>query len=278
VPSATPTPIPTQEPEPTPNVVVAPVVPAGPQPSFPVESSAVAIFEANCGTMLYEMNARTRMAPASLTKMMTLLVSVRSDIYPMNLVKPGISAVELKQKTRSSVMGLSPNLSVTIQDLYFGLMLPSGNDAAIALAQASGSYDGFVQSMNDTAAFYGLRDTNFTNPHGLDNPALYSTAYDLLVLERMMMEHPYAAWVASMPYYTTVHGDLGFNNGNKLLTSYPGTIGGKIGYTGDAGHTIAVTVERGGRRLDMVVLGSPVKFVEPMRLLDWAFNETSPAC
>jgi D-alanyl-D-alanine carboxypeptidase len=228
--------------------------------------------------MLYSKNPDVRLAPASLTKMMTLLVSLESRAYPLNIVRPGIDAVELKQRTRSSVMGLSPNMNVTMQDLYMGLMLPSGNDAAIALAQASGDYDAFVNRMNARSAELGLTNTHFTNPHGLDDPQLYSTARDLLVLERVMLEHPYAAWVVGTPSYTTVHGTLGFNNGNKLLTTYRGTIGGKTGFTNDAGHTIAVTVERGGRRLDMTVLGSNVKFEEPMRLLDWAFNETQPSC
>ncbi len=265
------TPIATQE-------AAAPVAALGPQPAFVVDSSAVAIWEANCGTMLYSKNADVRMPPASLTKMMTLLVSLDDRAHPMNLVRPGIDAAELKQRTRSSVMGLRPDSQVTMQDLYMGLMLPSGNDAAIALANASGNYDQFVDRMNERAAAMGLTNTHFTNPHGLDNPELYSTARDLLVLERVMMEHPYAKWVVGMPYYTTTYGTLGFNNGNKLLTSYPGTIGGKIGYTEDAGHTISVTVVRNGRRLDMTVLGSAVKFEEPMRLLDWAFNETKPAC
>ena len=271
----------TAEPEPTPEATpeaAAPVEALGPQPAFVVDSSAVAIWEAGCGKMLYTKNADTRLAPASLTKMMTLLVSLDDRAHPMNILRPGIDAAELKQRTRSSVMGLRPDSQVTMQDLYMGLMLPSGNDAAIALANASGDYDGFVGRMNERAAQMGLTNTHFTNPHGLDNPELYSTARDLLVLERVMMEHPYAKWVVGTPYYTTTYGTLGFNNGNKLLTNYRGTIGGKTGFTNAAGHTLAVSVVRDGRRLDMTVLGSAVKFEEPMRLLDWAFNETKPAC
>jgi D-alanyl-D-alanine carboxypeptidase len=279
---------PTQTLEPAATPVATPVVeepsapaavePVGPQPPFAVESTAVAIWDANCGSMLYSKNADTPLPPASLTKMMTLLVALESGQHPMNLVRPGISGAELKKATRSSVMGLSPEMTVTYQDLYMGLMLPSGNDAAIALAFASGNYEGFVARMNERAAELGLTNTHFANPHGLDHPLLYSTAYDLLVLERVMLEHPYAAWVVRTPYYETVHKKLGFNNGVKLLTTYPGTIGGKTGFTDDAGHTIAVSVVRGGRRLDMVVLGSPVKFEEPTKLLDWAFYETEPSC
>ncbi len=275
------TPTPAIVEEPTPVVAQAPVLPAvvpGPQPPFDFESKAVAMFEAACDKMLYTKNADMPLPPASLTKMMTLLVSVESGIYPGNIMRPGISAVELKQATRSSVMGLSPDMAVTVQDLYFGLMLPSGNDAAIALAQSWGNYDSYIERMNQRAAELGMKNTHFTNPHGLDNPQLYSTARDLSVLLYAMMANPYTSWVAATPYYKTTYGTLAFNNGNKLLTTYPGTIGGKTGFTNKAGHTLATSVERGGRRIDLVVLGSSEKFVDATALLDWAFNETSPSC
>jgi D-alanyl-D-alanine carboxypeptidase len=277
----TETPTPAIVEEATAVVTPAPVAPAevpGPQPPWAYESNAVAMYEPACGKMLYTKNADMPLPPASLTKMMTLLVSVESGIFPGNIMRPGISAVDLKQATRSSVMGLSPEMTVTVQDLYFGLMLPSGNDAAIALAQSWGNYDSYIERMNQRAAELGMTNTHFTNPHGLDHPQLYSTARDLSVLLYAMMANPYTAWVASTPHYQTTFGTLAFNNGNKLLTTYGGTLGGKTGFTNKAGHTLAVSVERGGRRIDLVVLGSTEKFVDATALLDWAFNETSPTC
>ena len=275
------TPTPAIVEEPTPVVAQSPAVPLeapGPQPPWGFESKAVAMYEPACDKMLYTKNADMQLPPASLTKMMTLLVSVESGIFPGNIMRPGISAVDLKQATRSSVMGLSPEMAVTVQDLYFGLMLPSGNDAAIALAQSWGNYDSYIERMNQRAAELGMTNTHFTNPHGLDNPQLYSTARDLSVLLYAIMANPYTAWVASTPHYQTTYGTLAFNNGNKLLTTYRGTLGGKTGFTNKAGHTLAVSVERGGRRIDLVVLGSTEKFVDATALLDWAFNETSPSC
>ena len=267
--------------EPTAVVEQAPVAAAevpGPQPPWGFESKAVAMYEPACDKMLYTKNADMQLPPASLTKMMTLLVSVESGIHPGNIMRPGISSADLKQATRSSVMGLSPDMTVTVKDLYFGLMLPSGNDAAIALAQSWGNYDSYIERMNQRAAELGMTNTHFTNPHGLDNPQLYSTARDISVLLYAMMANPYTAWVSSTPHYQTTYGTLAFNNGNKLLTTYRGTLGGKTGFTNKAGHTLAVSVERGGRRIDLVVLGSTEKFVDATALLDWAFNETSPSC
>ena len=257
---------------------VAAVEVPGPQPPWGFESKAVAMYEPACGKMLYTKNADMQLPPASLTKMMTLLVSVESGIHPGNIMRPGISSADLKQATRSSVMGLSPDMTVTVKDLYFGLMLPSGNDAAIALAQSWGNYDSYIERMNQRAAELGMTNTHFTNPHGLDDPQLYSTARDISVLLYAMMANPYTAWVSSTPHYQTTYGTLAFNNGNKLLTTYSGTLGGKTGFTNKAGHTLAVSVERGGRRIDLVVLGSSEKFVDATALLDWAFNETSPSC
>jgi D-alanyl-D-alanine carboxypeptidase len=175
-------------------------------------------------------------------------------------------------------MGLEPGMQPTIEDLLFGLMLPSGNDAAIVLAQASMGMDAFIEAMNAKAAQLGMTNSHFSNPHGLDDPGLYSTARDILTLEEAMMANPYLAWIASTRNYTTVHGDLSFKNGDKMLQTYPGTIGGKIGFTDDAAHTIAVSAVRDGRRLDIAVLGSQVPYVDATALLDWGFNEAPSSC
>jgi D-alanyl-D-alanine carboxypeptidase len=248
-------------------------------PNFVIESKAAVLYEPACGEVLYAKNPDMRLAPASLTKMLTALVAIDAGVNPSNITSPQISAKALKRDTGSSVMGLEPGMQPTIEDLLFGLMLPSGNDAAIVLAQASMGMDSFIEAMNAKAAQLGMTNSHFTNPHGLDDPGgLYSTARDILTLEEAMMANPYLAWIASTPNYTTVHDDLSFKNGDKMLKTYPGTIGGKIGFTDDAAHTIAVSAVRDGRRLDIAVLGSQVPYVDATALLDWGFNEAPSSC
>jgi D-alanyl-D-alanine carboxypeptidase len=194
-----------------------------------------------------------------------------------DVVVSDISAKELKERTRSSVMGLEPDMKVTVQDLLYGLFLPSGNDAAIVLARhVSGSEQEFTALMNDTARRLGLENSTFDNPHGLDSPGLRSSAYDMVKAGMAFMQNPTLRTIAGTGTYA-LEGGLQFNNGNKLLKLYSGAYGVKIGYTEDAGQTIVGAVTRDGRELYIAVLGSTDLYGETIALLDWAFGLPS-AC
>ncbi len=249
-----------------------------PRPQLLIESTAAFVYDATCGRALYGKNEDMALPPASLTKMMTALVTVDQVPDLDRVVSVHTSATQLAENTGSSVMGLEPDMQVTVRDLLYGLLLPSGNDAALELARTvSGNVSAFVALMNQKAADLGLSETHFSNPHGLDDPRLYSSARDLVTLGEAMMADPLLAQIADTASYP-VSGDLDLVNGNHMLGGYPGAYGVKIGYTDNADYTIVVAAERNGRRIYASVLGSKVPYVDATSLLDWAFSQPAPGC
>ena len=248
-----------------------------PKANILIDSTAAYVLDETCGRVLYSKNEDRQVAPASLTKMMTALVAADHVGDLDQVVSTVTSAKELKRKTGSSVMGLEPGMHLTMRDLLYGLMLPSGNDAAIEIARAvAGDVDAFSAMMNEKAAQLGLTSTHFDNPHGLDSAGLRSTARDLVVLGQAMMANPLLAEISRAGTYRVE--DIELKNGNKMIAEYQGTYGVKIGYTGDASHTIVVAAERDGHRVYASVLGSEVPYVDATALLDWAFGPGRIAC
>lgn len=255
-----------------------PLPPLQVPPPFSPQGKSAAVIDPACPTLLYGKDESERLPPASLTKIMTAIVA--RDLLPdVNAqVRVSISGSSLRRTTGSSVMGLEPGMSVSVLDLLYGLMLPSGNDAALALAQASaGDVDSFVRLMNEKAAALGLADTAFANPHGLDQQGLYSTAADMARLGIAMMQDPLLAQIAGTGSYTTSNG-LQVRNGNKMLTQYPGSYGVKIGFTEAAQHTIVASAQKDGRHIYVSVLGSEASYEDAAALLDWAFQDTRAPC
>jgi serine-type D-Ala-D-Ala carboxypeptidase (penicillin-binding protein 5/6) len=178
----------------------------------------------------------------------------------------------------SSVMGIEPGMRFSVRDLLYGVMLPSGNDAALALAEhvGGGNVAAFVDMMNQTVQDLGLQNTHFTNPHGLDNNDLYSTAYDIAMAGRAYLQDAELAQIAGAGSYRA--GQLALKNGNRMLSAYQGAYGLKIGYTRRAQQTIVVAARRGDRDLIVGLLGSADRYADAGALLDWAFADTSRAC
>ncbi len=172
-----------------------------------------------------------------------------------------------------AVMGLRPGVYITMQDLLYGLMLPSGNDAALEIAKnVDGSVEAFVARMNEKAEQLGLRDTHFTNPHGLDSRRHYSSAYDLAMLGRYAMgNEAFRAIAATQYYHLAPPSDYTLHNGNSLLASYAGAEGIKIGWTDEAGWTFVASAVREGRRVIVAVLNSDDRDGDAAALLDWAY-------
>jgi D-alanyl-D-alanine carboxypeptidase (penicillin-binding protein 5/6) len=164
-----------------------------------------------------------------------------------------------------------PGQSVTLETLLYGLMLPSGNDAAIAIAKhVGGSEQRFVQMMNEKAQALGLRDTQFKNPHGLDTDGHYSSAYDLAVMARHGMQNPRFYALSSARHW---NGD-GFDlwNLNRLLGVYAGADGVKPGFTDNAGRCLVGSAVRDNHRVIVAVLRSQDPTNESRSLLDYAFD------
>jgi D-alanyl-D-alanine carboxypeptidase len=236
------------------------------------------VLEEPCGAVLHELNAGMRLPPASLTKIATALVAIEQvDLVEMVTVE--VSGGELSASTDATVMGIEPGQRLSILDLLYGMLLPSGNDAAIAIAQhVSGSQTAFVTLMNGMASELGLSDTQFTNPHGLDDPGLYTSAYDIAMMGRELLRDPGLAHIVRTQSYQPAWEGPAMENHNLLLSLYPGALGLKTGYTDLAGQTLVAAAERSGRRIIVSVLRSQDVYVDAIALLDWGFESAPTAC
>lgn len=238
---------------------------------FPVISAqGVYAYELGSGEVLYEKDADALLFPASTTKIVTALVAM--DIYKLNQV--------IDTRTFSvagSKMGLTWYENITVQDLLYGLLIHSANDAAEVLAaNHPEGREAFIQAMNLKARDLGAFDTRFVNPSGLDEAGQTTTARDLARIASYAMENPEFAKVVATDSYTardtsgkTVHY---LKNKNELLGKVPGVLGVKTGWTEGARENLVTYVERGGKRVMIAVLGSQDRFGETEALIDWIFS------
>jgi D-alanyl-D-alanine carboxypeptidase len=269
--SNTPTPLP-----PTPTPTIAAPVKTGSAAAPLVDAWSVAVVDGDSGALLYGKDPHRRLAPASITKIFTALVALeRGDLHQeirVQFDQAGLTAAG------STVMGIRPGETYSLEDLLYGLMLPSGGDAAEAIANAvGGSQAGFVALMNQEAAGLGLNDSHFTNPHGLDAPGLYSSAYDMALAARYgMARYPEFRALAQARTWT-VHGSRSFPvyNLNRFLWSYPGADGVKIGYDDNAGKTIVASATRHGHRVFVVLMHCGDIVNDSVPLFNWAFANFS---
>ena len=209
-------------------------------------ATAAILMDADSGEILYEKDAGRRMRIASTTKIMTALVALDRARLTDTITVTAAHMVE------GSSMYLKPGETVTVEELLYGLMLCSGNDAALALADCCGGLEEFVQAMNDKAAELGMQDTSFANPNGLDDEAHYSTARDMAVLAAYAAQNPTFRRICSTR--TATVGSRTMTNHNKLLSQLEGCIGMKTGYTKAAGRTLVSCAQRDGCRLVAVTL------------------------
>lgn len=223
--------------------------------------------DAASGRVLYEKNADDTSLIASTTKIMTaLLVCERCSLTAR--VKIPKEAVGIE----GSSMYLREDEVLTVEELLYGLMLQSGNDAAVALAIfCAGTEGDFVTLMNEKASALGLRNTHYANPNGLDHDGNYSTAADLARLAAYAMENPDFYRIVSSK--TVAAGGRSLRNHNKLLFRYPGAVGVKTGYTKAAGRILVSAAERDGRRLIAVTIHAPDDWNDHAALLDYGFSQ-----
>jgi serine-type D-Ala-D-Ala carboxypeptidase (penicillin-binding protein 5/6) len=171
----------------------------------------------------------------------------------------------------SSIMGLRPGTTVSVRTLLYGLLLPSGNDAAEQLAVSlAPSRDAYVQAMNDEVAELGLRDTHFVNPSGLDADGHDASAYDLAELGRAAMANSTFRDIVGTPSYTGDGTRLAGHN--PLLGVYPGADGVKTGTTDLAGHVLVASATRGGHRVLVVIMHSDDLVADSTALYDWVWQ------
>lgn len=232
-----------------------------------LSAAAAILMDADSGEVLYEKDAARRMRIASTTKIMTALVVLEHARLTDTITVTGDHMVE------GSSMYLKPGEVVTVEELLYGLMLCSGNDAALALADCCGGLETFVAAMNDKAAALGMTDTSFANPNGLDDENHYSTARDMAVLAAYAAQDPTFRRICSTR--TATVGGRTMTNHNKLLSQVEGCIGMKTGYTRAAGRTLVSCAEREGRRLVAVTLCDGNDWADHKALYEMGFAENT---
>lgn len=241
-----------------------------PYPVYGISAQKAIVTDANTGRVLYEKDAHSRSLIASTTKIMTgLLICEQCNVLDRMKIPKEAVGIE------GSSMYLREGEVLTLQELLYGLMLSSGNDAAVALAiYCGGTVEGFVQMMNDKAYRLGLTGTHFENPNGLDSPNHYSTAADLATLAAYAMENPIFRQTVSTK--TVRAGNRTLQNHNKLLWRVEGADGVKTGYTKAAGRILVSSAFRQGRRLICVTINDGNDWQDHQALLEDGFSGYTP--
>ncbi|MCX6032909.1 MAG: D-alanyl-D-alanine carboxypeptidase [Chloroflexi bacterium] len=229
-----------------------------------VSAASALMIDLDAGQTLYARRSHDPLPPASTGKLMTALLTLQKANLA-DRVTISANAAE----TTGSRMGLASGETLTVRDLLYGLLLPSGNDAAVTLAEhVAGSETAFVALMNETAASMGLAQTHFANAHGLDDPEERTSAADLARITQAALAYP--AFVEIVAQDTAFVAERSLQNTNLLLGLYRGADGVKTGTTVAAGECLVASVTRGGHRLLVVVLGSSDRYADATALLDFA--------
>ncbi len=247
-----------------------------------IVAEAALLMEVESGTLIWEMNSQQKLYPASITKIMSLLIV-------MELLEQGKVSLQdqVEISARASSMGgtelfLSPQDRLTLEELITGMAVGSANDAAVAVAEhIAGSEEAFVKLMNEKARQIGLTGTHYCNCHGLHHPDHYTTAHDVATVSCALLKYP------RIHHYVTIwmdehylkdkikSGEVFLSNTNRLVKFYPGCDGLKTGYTQEAGNSISATAKRGTGRFLAVVLDAPTvedRYEAAVKLLDYGFN------
>jgi serine-type D-Ala-D-Ala carboxypeptidase (penicillin-binding protein 5/6) len=245
---------------------------APPPPPPGTTMQAGVLLDMESGNVLWAHDEKAMRAPASLTKILTALVAIENS----DLNKQGVIS-HAARNVAGGRMFAEEGWTMTVGDMLWGLLLQSGNDAAISLAETvspDGTVAGFMKMANDRAHELGATDSNFMNPHGLDEPGHQTTAKDLALLTSAALRNPTFVEMVGSKTHVVPWGDGQrhlFINHNKLLWRYPGTIGVKTGFTSDAGNCLISAVQRDGRTLIAVVMGTGNHYAESSALYDWGF-------
>lgn len=242
-----------------------------------VGAKGAILIDASDGKVLYEKSAHRKQAVASTAKILTALVVLKNS-RPSDVVTAS-SRAQLVGDVDALVtqLNLSAGERLTVEQLLYGLLLPSANDAAVALAEhVGGSVGGFAAMMNAEAKELGAKDSNFTNPNGLDDPEQYSSAYDLALFARAAMRKPlFRQIVGTRSHSIPAGGSPGgrtLQNRNQLLGRFPGAIGIKTGQTLASGKSLVAAARRGSEERIAVVLASPDPLREAESLLTYGLT------
>lgn len=243
-------------------------------------AKAFVLMDAATGAVLYEKNMHRELPPASITKMMTMLLTMEAIDSGRLKWTDTVTASAYAASMGGSQIYLEPGEKMSVRDIFKGVVIASGNDASVAIAEKiGGSEKQFVAMMNEKAKALGLKNTHFSNVNGLPIANHYTSAYDIGIIGEALLKHPEVLKFTGT-YEDYIRRDskkpLWLVNSNKLLKYYKGTDGLKTGYTSEAGSCLAATAVRHKIRLIAVVLGEPhakQRNQEVMKLLDYGFDQ-----
>jgi len=252
----------------------------GPKTAFPAKSAgklavkSALVMDYGTGKILYTQDADRRIAPASLTKVMTMYLIFDALAAGRANLSEKIKVSYRADTTGGSNMGLRAGETVTLDELMRGMAVASGNDACVAIAEHFGGVPHFVDMMNQKARELGMTNTTFKTPNGLPAPGQLTTAHDLMKLATSYLRH----YPQALRYHSTLeinHCGSVHSNTNRLLSTCEGVDGIKTGYVGASGYNIIVTAKRGDSRIIAVVLGGRTKQIrnrEATRILEASYS------
>lgn len=234
-----------------------------------VSATSILITDLDSGIVMYEKNPHQRLKPASLTKIMTSLVAL--DYYNTD----SVLSVKNGQNATGSTVKLKKGDKLNASDLLFALLVPSGNDAAITLAENyPGGYQAFIDRMNSKATEMGLQNTHFVNVSGVESPNHYTSAYDISIIAQSALQRPLFASIVSTQKVTikSLKGNFYPLETTNILLGEPGIFGVKTGWTPEAGECLVILVEKDDHKVLISLLNSSDRFGEAQKLYDWVFT------
>lgn len=253
---------------------------AGDAVSLADHALSAVLMDMDTGTVIYEKKSHEKLPPASITKIMTMLLTMEAIDKGKLKLTDKVTASEYASSMGGSQIFLEPGEEMTVDDLLKGVAMASGNDASVALAEKIGGTEkAFVKMMNDKAKELGLKDTHFSNCNGLPVDNHYSSAHDIAMMSRELLKYEgITKYTGSYQDYLRKETEKPFwlVNTNKLVRFYSGADGLKTGYTSEAKFCLAATAKRDGLRLIAVVLGEPntkVRNSEVSAMFDYAFSQ-----
>jgi D-alanyl-D-alanine carboxypeptidase (penicillin-binding protein 5/6) len=245
----------------------------------PSARSAI-LLDADTGTIIYEKNSHDKLPPASITKVMTMLLTMEAIDEGQLKWTDKVRTSEYAASMGGSQIFLEPGEEMTVDEMLKGIAMASGNDASVAMAEKiAGSEEGFVKMMNEKAAELGMKDTHFVNCNGLPAENHYTSAHDIAVMSRELLKYDQITkYTGAYQDYLRKDSEKPFwlVNTNKLVRFYTGADGLKTGYTSEAKFCLSATAKRDGLRAVAVVMGAPdtkTRNNEVSRMFDYAFSQ-----
>ncbi|ABW19131.1 D-alanyl-D-alanine carboxypeptidase family protein [Alkaliphilus oremlandii] len=246
---------------------------------FDINAKSAILIDANTGTVLYEKNIHEKLPPASVTKIMTMLLVMEAIDSNKITLNDKVTVSERASKMGGTQLYLEPGEVKTVEELMKGVAIRSANDASLALGEhIAGTEELFVQEMNRRAKELGMNNTTFVNTNGLPAEGHVTTAYDIAIMSRELLKHKSIhKWLTTWMDTVVVgkrQSEQSLVNTNRLINSYQGANGIKTGYTTEALHCLSASATRGGTTFISVILAAPssqVRFNEAAKLLDYGF-------